>query len=178
MARGAMARIGGSIQARNLSPRGAELLLRFPPRDPAERPPPRATVTAPAPIRGTLRVLLVDDDADCLDVTRDVLQAEALDVDVAHSGTEALALLGKHSYDLLLCDVGMPEMSGWQVAAEAKAARPALSIYMVTGWASEFTSADSRREAVDGVLAKPVDLDELRGVLGRIASARPRVTAG
>jgi signal transduction histidine kinase/ActR/RegA family two-component response regulator len=173
MARGAMARIGGSIQARNLSPRGAELVLHFPLRDPAERSPPIATVPPPAPIRGTLRVLLVDDDVDCLDVTRDVLQAEALDVDVAHSGTEALALLGKHSYDLLLCDVGMPEMSGWQVAAEAKAARPALSIYMVTGWASEFTSADSRREAVDGVLAKPVDLDELRGVLGRIASARP-----
>jgi DNA-binding response OmpR family regulator len=69
-------------------------------------------------------------------------------------------------------------MSGWQVAAEARAARPDLNIYMVTGWASEFTSADSRRQAVDGVLAKPLDLDELREVLGRIASARPDVSAG
>jgi CheY-like chemotaxis protein len=177
MARGAMARIGGSIQARNLAPRGAELLLRFPLRDPPERSPAVATLSPPSPIRGTLRVLLVDDDTDCLDVTRDVLQAEALDVDVAHCGTEALALLGKHSYDLLLCDVGMPQMSGWQVAAEAKAAWPSLSIYMITGWASEFTSADSRRQAVDGVLAKPVDLDELRGVLGRVASARLDLSA-
>jgi hypothetical protein len=49
---------------------------------------------------------------------------------------------------------------------------------MITGWASEFTSADSRRQAVDGVLAKPVDLDELRSVLGRVASARLDVSAG
>jgi signal transduction histidine kinase/ActR/RegA family two-component response regulator len=178
MARGAMARIGGSIQARNLSPRGAEFLLRFPERDPSERAPPVGTLSPPSPIRGTLRVLLVDDDADCLEVTRDVLQAEALTVDVAHGGTEALDLLGKHDYDLLLCDVGMPEMSGWQVAAEARATRPALPIYMVTGWASEFTSADSRRKAVDGVLAKPLDLDGLRDVLGRIASSRRDVSAG
>jgi signal transduction histidine kinase/ActR/RegA family two-component response regulator len=178
MARGAMARIGGSIQARNLSPHGAELLLRFPLRDPPECAAPAASLPQPPAMRGSLRVLLVDDDADCLEVTRDVLQAESFVVDAARGGMEALDLLGKHNYDLLLCDVGMPQMSGWQVAAEARAARPGLNIYMVTGWASEFTSADSRRQAVDGVLAKPLDLDELREVLGRIASARPDVSAG
>jgi hypothetical protein len=49
---------------------------------------------------------------------------------------------------------------------------------MVTGWASEITSADSRRDAVDGVLGKPLDLEALRGVLGRIASSRLDVSAG
>ena len=41
---------------------------------------------------------------------------------------------------------------------------------MVTGWACEFASEDSRRRAVEGVLGKPLDLGELRTVLGRIAS--------
>jgi len=171
MARGAMARIGGSIKASNRSPRGAEFVLRFPLLPPEERTAPPAGVPSPRPaIRDQLRVLLVDDDVDCLEVTRDVLQAESLLVEVARSGAEALALLRHHPYDLMLCDVGMPEMSGWQVAAEARTHRPSLAIYMVTGWASEFGSMDSRKQAVDGVLGKPIDLGELREIIHSVAS--------
>jgi CheY-like chemotaxis protein len=126
------------------------------------------------PIEGNMRVLVVDDDLDCLEVTRAVLEAESLAVDGAGSGAEALALLSRNIYDLLLCDIGMPEMSGWQVAAQARAFRPTLAIYMVTGWASEFASTDSHRHDVDGVLGKPVDLGELREVLGRVAATRHR----
>ena len=90
---------------------------------------------------------------------------------MAASGSEALALLRDRPFDVLLCDVGMPGMSGWEVAAKARAERPSLAIYMVTGWASDFASTDPRHRAVDGVLGKPIDLDELRKVMRGI---RPR----
>ncbi|MFL5294020.1 MAG: ATP-binding protein [Myxococcales bacterium] len=174
MARGAMSRIGGSIHASNRSPRGAEFLLRFPVgRVVGERAMP-TSVARRTPIEGNMRVLVVDDDVDCLEVMRAVLEAEALVVDGAGSGADALGLLSRNSYDLLLCDIGMPEMSGWQVAGQARLDQPTLPIYMVTGWASEFAPTDSHRHAVDGVLGKPIDLEELREVLGRVATTRQR----
>jgi len=167
MARGTMARLGGSIAARNRLPFGAELILRFPlashEQPPAETHPPRPGATG----RRSLRVLLVDDDVDCLAVTQAVLEMEGATAATAHSGAEALRLLQESRYDLLLCDVGMPEMSGWQVAQETRRAFPAMPIYMVTGWGKDFLSDGSRPSDVDGVLGKPLDLGELRSVLAR-----------
>jgi len=59
-----------------------------------------------------------------------------------------------------------------------RARRPALAIYMVSGWACEFASEDSCQRAVDGVLGKPLDLGELRTVLGRIASTHRGASTG
>jgi signal transduction histidine kinase len=169
MARSAMARLGGSIVARNRPEKGAELVLRFPlcnrSRAPETVLPPQ---TAP-PIQRSLRVLLVDDDPDCLEVTKQVLRIDPLDVDTANSGAEALRRLDGGAYDLLLCDVGMPDMSGWQVAQKARVRRPEMRIFMVTGWANEFASAESRPGSVDAVIAKPVEIEELRALIARAA---------
>jgi signal transduction histidine kinase/ActR/RegA family two-component response regulator len=172
MARAAMARLGGSIVAHNRPPLGAEFVLRFPLQGlhPASAEAP-APPELPAPQGRSLRVLVVDDDRDCLEVTRAVLEAEGLTVTTAGSGAEALRLLREEPYDLLLCDIGMPEMSGWQVAQEARLMWPAVPIYMVTGWGNEFVKADSRPSAVEGVLGKPLDVVELRSVIATIASS-------
>jgi signal transduction histidine kinase/ActR/RegA family two-component response regulator len=172
MARAAMARVGGSIVARNRPRIGAELVLRFP-LDVLRRAatePPLPPEPPPAPGR-SLRVLVVDDDPDCLEVTQAVLEAEGLSVATASSGAEALRRLRDQACDLLLCDIGMPEMSGWQVAQEARLNWPAVPIYMITGWGSEFATADSRPSAVEGVLGKPLDIREIRSLIARIASS-------
>jgi signal transduction histidine kinase/ActR/RegA family two-component response regulator len=170
MARGAMARIGGTITARNRGFAGAEFVLRFPRSFEPHSVELKRLETHLPPLDRSLRILLVDDDADCLAVTEEVLQHEGADVTAASSGADALSRLREHHYDLLLCDIGMPGMSGWEIAREARMRQPGLPIYMVTGWASEFASADERSRNVDGVLGKPFDLDELRGILARAAA--------
>ena len=74
-------------------------------------------------------------------------------------------MLAGARYDLVLCDVGMPGMSGWQVAREIQSIAPGCRIYMLTGWAAEIGASDPRRRHVLGVLAKPLDLRELEAVL-------------
>jgi CheY-like chemotaxis protein len=173
MARSTMARLGGSIVARNGPRKGAEFVLRFPlctASAVAERKKPEQTIPR---IQRSLRLLLVDDDPDCLEVTREVLRAEPLEIDTANSGTEALSKLDHNGYDLMLCDVGMPDVSGWQVAQKARVRHPAMPIFMVTGWANEFISAESRPGNVDGVIAKPVEIDELRAIIARAAATGP-----
>jgi signal transduction histidine kinase/ActR/RegA family two-component response regulator len=178
MARGVMARIGGTISARNRIPHGAEFVLRFPRSfEPHARGPTQLPAEIPRLDR-SLRILLVDDDVDCLTVTGEVLEHEGADVTAAKSGAEAVTRLREQRYDLLLCDIGMPGMSGWEVAREARMHQPGLPIYMVTGWASEFAAVDQRRRTVDGILGKPLDLDDLRGVLARAASPETAAPAG
>ena len=174
MARGAISRLGGSILARNRPGLGAEFVLRFPLAMHDEPPAPAPAPGPPPALAGSLRVLLVDDDRDCLEVTQAVLQAEGLTVATAPGGADALRRLGEQSYDLLLCDVGMPEMSGWQVAQEARVHWPAMPIFMVTGWGAELASASSRPIRVDGVLGKPLDVGELRSAIRSASERVPR----
>jgi signal transduction histidine kinase/ActR/RegA family two-component response regulator len=159
---GVMTRLGGSISAQSHPGRGTTFLLVFPLAAPARREPP-----APPPARpGARRVLIVDDEQDNLEVLREILQLEGHSVAVARSGPEALGQLqhGEH-FDLVLCDVGMPQMSGWEVARELRRISPHPPVWMLTGWANEIAENDPRRDLVRGVLAKPLDLDQLRALL-------------
>ncbi len=165
IAYGVMARLGGSICAGS-EPAGAQpgttFTLSFPHAQTAKRSETPARPPPPQPHR----VLLVDDEADNLEVLREVLEMEGQHVATSQSGPLALARLRRgESFDLVLCDVGMPEMSGWQVAQEIQQLAPNTRVYMLTGWANEIGASDARRRLVRGVLAKPLDLHALKMLL-------------
>ena len=108
----------------------------------------------------------MDDEQDNLDVLREVLELENQEVEATRGGPDALALLAQgERFDLVLCDVGMPEMSGWQVAREIQRIAPGTPVWMLTGWANEIGESDPRLRFVKGVLAKPLDLDRPRSLL-------------
>ena len=162
-----VARVGGSISVGNRAQGGTIYTLTFPFAR-AEGAPP-APRTAPRTARA-LRVLLVDDEVDNLEVLREVLAADGHLVSCAQSGRAALDLLRDEGhFDLVLCDVGMPGMSGWQLVREAKQLRPDLCIYMLTGWAREIAAEDPHQTLVRGVLGKPLDLDRLRWLLAEVS---------
>jgi signal transduction histidine kinase/CheY-like chemotaxis protein len=161
---GVMRRLGGHVTAANRPGRGAVFTLGFPlaaPRAEEERPPREA------PVPEGHRLLVVDDDLDNLEATRFVLEDLGQDVDLAASGEEALRLVADgRRYDLVLCDVGMPQMNGWQVAEALKRTAPETRVVLVTGWAQEIAPDDPRRRGVEGVLGKPLDVAQLRRALG------------
>jgi signal transduction histidine kinase/CheY-like chemotaxis protein len=160
---GVMRRLGGSVSAANVPDGGAAFTLTFPlaaalPADPA--PPAETTVAAGH------RLLVVDDDVDNLEATKYVLEDLGQDADLAASGEEALGLVADgRRYDLVLCDVGMPGMNGWQVAEQVKKLAPDTRVVLVTGWAQEIAPDDPKRRGVDGILGKPLDLAHLRRAL-------------
>jgi CheY-like chemotaxis protein len=171
---GVMARLGGSLSASSRRGEGTTFSLTFPLAVPQRREPPRP----PARERHPHRILIVDDEADNVDVLREVLELEGQKVATARSGPEAVALFDEgERFDLVLCDVGMPQMSGWQVAREIQHIAPGTQVWMLTGWANEIAEHDPRRELVRGVLAKPLDLDELRALLS-IPRPAPKTDEG
>jgi signal transduction histidine kinase/CheY-like chemotaxis protein len=169
IAYGLMERLGGSISAANRSGGGSVYTLTFPLASPQQR---REQHKGGG--RRKASVLLVDDESDNLEVLEELLTMEGHRVETAGSGRAAVERFQRgERYDLVLCDVGMPQMSGWQVVREIRRIAPAARIWLLTGWANEISEHDPRLADVQGVLGKPLDMDELRSVLGEPQGPTP-----
>jgi signal transduction histidine kinase len=160
MAARVMQRVGGSIEAANRPLGGAVFTLRFGRFQRNNLTPATRPGVASGPVPRGLRILLVDDNDESLTATRDALQSTGQVVDVVRNGEAALAQARSgRRYDLVLCDVGMPDMNGFRVAAELREITPKGRIYLLTGWAKEIPENDERRALVDGILPKPINLE-------------------
>jgi signal transduction histidine kinase len=162
IAYGLMHRLGGTISAANRPGGGAVYTLFFPLACAPQRQKQRQSQ---APRQAS--ILLVDDEVDNLEVLKELLEMEGHRVETAASGRAAVEHFQRgERYDLVLCDVGMPQMSGWQVVREIRRIAPAARIWLLTGWANEISEHDPRLADVQGVLGKPLDLEQLRMLLG------------
>lgn len=117
------------------------------------------------------RLLVVDDSEDVLESLQMVLDDLGYQVDTARSGSQALDRVKSVFYGLVLCDVGMPGMSGWQVAEKIRSAVPGTKVFLLTGFADQIQSDDPRLELVDGVLPKPIEIDRLARFLSEQVQA-------
>lgn len=132
---------------------------------------PSAGFSFPLSRRWTLRVLLVEDcPRSASDLAR-FLQLHDYDVTIAGDGLTALARAREMLPDVILLDIGLPGMDGWQVVerlrAQAAPKRPLL--IAVTGHGKEADRQRSKQAGIDLHLTKPVDVEELSQVLRRFA---------
>ena len=119
------------------------------------------------------RILVVDDLPDNCFLLQTVLEIEGYLVEVAHSGYAALESIASHPPDLLLLDVMMPEMDGFEVTRRLRQnpSLPFIPILLVTGY-SEPTPADGFNVGADGFIRKPIDFDDLLHQIRTILQAR------
>jgi len=116
------------------------------------------------------RILVVDDEPDVAAVVKDVLATAGHEVDTAISGLDALQMIELTAYDLVFTDLGMPDMSGWDVAEKINVARPGLTVALVTGWGTSLDEADAAKRGVSAVVHKPFEIDELLLIAHRLLS--------
>lgn len=118
-----------------------------------------------------MRILLVDDNRDILELVRRVLQTEGHDVIVARDGPEALRQEAATLPDVVVLDVNLPSLDGWEVCKRIKARRN-VPIMLLTVRAEPPDIARSRDAGADDHLPKPFDLNEL---LSRVSNLRARI---
>lgn len=108
------------------------------------------------------RILVVDDLPDNYVLLQTILEDEGYQVEVADNGYVALEKITSHPPDLILLDVMMPEMSGFEVTrcVRQNSSLPFIPILLVTGY-SEPTPADGSNAGADGFIRKPINFDEL-----------------
>ena len=106
------------------------------------------------------KILLVDDNAVVRDMLVDLVGSLGYAADAASGGAEALALFDQNRYDIVLTDLLMPGMSGWEVLAAVRQRNPSIPVVIITGTAP--TVDDPRAAQADvAVLRKPVDVKAL-----------------
>jgi GAF domain-containing protein/CheY-like chemotaxis protein len=169
---GILRRHGGDLTIESTEGQGTEVTLRVPLTSLIDIPgtaPVASAVRAPA---GRLTVVVVDDEPEVRRVIAELLEHQGHRVVQAADGDEALRRVDD-TVDLVLTDLSMPGMSGWDVARDVKTRWPGLRVGIVTGWAEALGADPGHRSAADFVIAKPVTGAALRTAIAQ-AGIAPR----
>jgi PAS domain S-box-containing protein len=177
MVRGLVELHGGTVEARSAGPgRGSEFIVRLP----VESVPAAEETEArspPAPTT-TLRILVVDDNRDAADSCATLFELAGHRTAVAYNGTQALELGGSFVPHVVLLDIGLPDLNGFEVARRIRTTGwgAGIPLVAVTGWGQE----EDRRRAIeagfDRHLTKPVAAETIQELVNALSSqhAAPR----
>jgi len=113
------------------------------------------------------RVLIIDDEIKMGKALKHVLAKEGYGVEAFDNPVEGLALLERERYDVLLCDLKMPGLSGLDVLERSKGMQPDLNVIMMTAYASAETAVESMKRGAYDYLIKPFSTDELKILIHR-----------
>jgi CheY-like chemotaxis protein len=120
------------------------------------------------------RVLVIDDVRDAADSLRMLLELYGHEVRVAYTGTNAIEVALQFRPDAVLCDIAMPVVCGYEVAAALRndPATAGARMIATTGFATDAMRENCRAAGFAGHMVKPIDVDELRAVLAAWAEER------
>src|SRR5947209_12682523 len=132
-----------------------------------------AVATPLAPTNGTkaARVLVVEDEEKVRVLLNDAFRAYGHEVVEAATGAEALDRLDKAEFDLMVCDLGLPELSGLHVARWVKEFRPNLPVIIATGYSEMIAAEDYEKARIDEVIRKPYAVAEVLSCADTAAAA-------
>jgi len=111
------------------------------------------------------RILLVDDDPSARQSIKLLLNIDRHSVTEAQDGIEALELLAKEAFDVVIVDYAMPKMLGGDLAAIIKRAKPSQPILMITAYLEKLVASDT---PVDALLGKPFGIEDLRRAIAKL----------
>jgi PAS domain S-box-containing protein len=173
LVRGLVTLHGGSVRARSAGPnRGSEFTVRLPVGEPA--PESASDTDAGVACNGAgLKVMVIDDNQDAAETCALLLELSGHRVKTAFTGAQALALAPAFVPDALLVDIGLPDISGYELAARIRSAAWGRGVILIalTGWGQE----EDRRRALEAGfnhhLTKPIAPEVLEALLQSAAAA-------
>ncbi len=159
---------GGTVQALSAGAnQGSEFIVRLPAAELLAQPPrPRCALSRSRALATPRRVLVIDDNSDAANALRLLLENDGHEVRVAHDGVSGLELAREYRPDYLLLDIGLPRLSGYEIAASVRS-DPSLSgttIVAITGYGQLHDRARTAAVGFDHHLTKPVEFSALQAL--------------
>lgn len=115
--------------------------------------------------KSTPHILVVDDEKDTCLLLSQVLEKEGYTVDTANTGVEALHILKKKKFDLVITDLKMPEMDGMTLLREARKLKTKVKFIMMTAYGEIETYLDAINLGAFDYLNKPMEISDIRNVV-------------
>jgi CheY-like chemotaxis protein len=151
---------GGKIEVESEAGKGATFTLSIP----ITRETPQQTVSPEPPRKikaDKLRILVVDDEEEICSMLNEYFSKDGHDVTSVTSGTEAIKLLKTEEYDLVLCDLALPDISGHDVVKIIDELDKGPKVGLITGWDEKIEIKSREELKVDFIIRKPFDFSEL-----------------
>jgi PAS domain S-box-containing protein len=163
---------GGAVEAHSQGPgQGSEFIVRLPAamekiEEEEHAAPPASAARAPLPAAAPLRILVVDDNEDSANSLALFLQIMGHEVRTAHDGLAAVAEAEAFQPGVILLDIGLPKLNGYEAAQRIRAQRGCDALLIaLTGWGQLEDRRRSKAAGFDHHLTKPVDFDDLNKLL-------------
>jgi CheY-like chemotaxis protein len=113
---------------------------------------------------------VIDDEEDVRAVLSDALVAEGHQVTPVPTASEGLQALRQEPFDVVITDLGMPGMTGWEVGQAVRTIRPSTPVILITGWGEQLDPDERARSGIRAVLPKPFEMDQLFDLLHELCS--------
>jgi PAS domain S-box-containing protein len=169
---------GGSVEVHSALGRGSEFIVRLPTMTPIEPQAP-AHQAGNEQTGPSLRVLVVDDNVDAANTLAMLVSAGGHDIRTAHDGHAALQVAREYRPDVMLLDIGLPGLDGYEVAKQIRET-PALQkpvLVAMTGYGQDADRQRSQETGFDHHLVKPADFRAVQEILGAVSEKGERADA-
>ncbi len=158
---------GGTITVESKEGTGATFIVTLPAHESLQME--RETVSS-SQLKRELSVLVVDDEDYVRDALIEMISELVTTVGGAQSGAEALNKLNNERFDVVLSDLSMPEMDGWELARNIRENWTETKIVLVTGYGKGVLDAPEKRDLVHSIIGKPFNFTQLAQTLDKIAT--------
>lgn len=118
-------------------------------------------------MKHNVKILVVDDESMMRTLLEKILSRDGYSVTTANTGREALTLLTQSTVNLVICDVKMPDMNGFEVLKAIKQEFPAVGVIMMTAYGDTFTVKDALLLGADEYVTKPFKSHEISMIVER-----------
>ncbi len=121
------------------------------------------------------RILVIDDEDAVRDILSRMLKVKGHQVVVAANGEEGIERFKSETFDLVMTDLGMPKISGWEVSKAIKGMNPKVPIAMITGWGMELNREKLSESGVDLIVSKPFNFDQVIQLVSEAMELKERM---
>ena len=173
---GIITRHRGTISVDSIEDKGTTFTIKIPIREVEEIKKKKVKETPKSEEKAS--ILIIEDEEDIRNLLLDILSSEGHEVTMASDGKEGLKIFKRRKFDVVFTDLGMPGMSGWEVASAVKKGYPEVIVAVITGWGIQLNDDELKENEVDFVINKPFKVNQIVKLAQEAMEIRNKIKKG